>query len=79
MVEFRDLKIWNRAMDFAVRVNKVGEGFPKSEMYALVGQIRNTAISVFSNIAEGRRRGIDKELIYFCIMPEGVIVKLKRS
>lgn len=65
MVEFKDLNVWNRAMDFAVRVNEISEEFPKSELYALVSQMRNAAISVFSNIAEGCRRGTGKELVYF--------------
>lgn len=71
MVEFKDLKVWNKAMEFAVKINSVSEKFPKSELYALVNQIRRAAISVFSNIAEGCRRGTDKEFIYFLYNARG--------
>jgi four helix bundle protein len=66
MKDFKKLKVWSRAMDFAVDVYRVTEGFPKKEMYSLVDQIRRAVVSIFSNIAEGCKKGTDKELVHFC-------------
>ena len=66
MKDFKKLKVWNRAIDFAVEVYRVTEEFPKKEMYSLVDQIRRAAVSIFSNIAEGCKRGTDNELVRFC-------------
>ncbi len=66
MRDFRKLDVWNRAIDFAVDVYRVTEGYPKREMYSLVDQIRRATVSVFSNIAEGCKKGTDKELVHYC-------------
>ena len=66
MRDFRKLDVWNRAIDFAVEVYRVTEEFPKKEVYSLVDQIRRAAVSVFSNIAEGCKKGTDKELVHYC-------------
>lgn len=66
MRDFKKLDVWNRAIDFAVEVYRITEGFPKKEIYSLTDQIRRAAVSIFSNIAEGCRRRGDKELIYYC-------------
>ena len=71
MRDFRKLNVWNRAIDFAVEVYGVTGEFPKREMYSLVDQVRRASVSIFSNIAEGCKRGTDKELIYFCNIAMG--------
>ncbi|MBU3924187.1 MAG: four helix bundle protein [Nanoarchaeota archaeon] len=65
MVDFKNLKVWHRAIDLAIVVYEVIKGFPKEERYALTDQLRRASVSVFSNIAEGCRSGTDGELIYF--------------
>lgn len=54
--DFRDLTVWHRAIDLTLCVYAVTQRFPKEEAYGLVSQLRRAAISVASNIAEGRGR-----------------------
>jgi four helix bundle protein len=51
---FRDLQIWQKSMQLAVAVYRVTREFPREELYGLTSQIRRSAVSVPSNIAEGR-------------------------
>lgn len=52
-------------MDFVTMVYRLTEHFPQSELYGLTMQLRRSAVSIPSNIAEGKRRGTDKELRQF--------------
>jgi four helix bundle protein len=62
---FRDLEVWKAAMELAVQVYRLTARFPKEERYGLTSQMRRAAVSVPSNIAEGKGRASDKELIQF--------------
>ena len=53
---FRDLVVWQRAMQLTVAIYRLTQEFPREEMYGLTSQIRRAAISVPSNIAEGHGR-----------------------
>ena len=54
---YHDLQVWQRSVRLAVEVCRVTQGFPRHEMYGgLTGQIRNSAVSIPSNIAEGHIR-----------------------
>jgi len=53
---FRDLIVWQRSIEMAGAIYRLTRGFPKEEMYGLTSQIRRSAISVPSNIAEGQGR-----------------------
>ena len=54
---FRDLTVWQRAVDLAVHVYKTTESFPRYEMFGLTSQIRRAAVSIPSNVAEGKAVG----------------------
>lgn len=54
---FRDLLVWQKAMTLAERVYSTTEGLPRSEAYGLTSQIRRAAVSIPSNIAEGKAIG----------------------
>ena len=54
---FRDLEVWRKGMDLAVRVYKTSEKLPRSEMFGLTSQLRRAAVSIPSNIAEGKAIG----------------------
>lgn len=56
MQDFRKLRVWNASVDLAEHVYGVTAGFPRSEQFGLISQMRAAAISVSSNIAEGTRR-----------------------
>ena len=62
---FRDLKCWQKAFDLTVAVYAATRAFPKEELFALSNQLRRAAISVMSNIAEGKGRLSDKDSLRF--------------
>ena len=62
---FRDLVVWQKAMALAGDVHQVTSTFPKSELFGLTSQLRRAAVSVPSNIAEGRGRTTVGEMRQF--------------
>jgi four helix bundle protein len=54
--DFHELTVWQRAIDLTVVVYKLTQRFPKEETFGLVSQLRRAAVSVASNIAQGRGR-----------------------
>jgi four helix bundle protein len=54
--DFRDLIVWQKAMDMVVSVYQATRQFPKDELFGLASQMRRSAVSVPSNIAEGQGR-----------------------
>jgi four helix bundle protein len=53
---YRELIVWQKAMDLVVEVYTVSKSFPREEVYGLTSQLRRAAVSVPSNIAEGQGR-----------------------
>ncbi len=53
---FRDLVVWQRAMQLTVAIYRLTKDFPREELYGLTNQIRRAAVSLPSNIAEGHGR-----------------------
>jgi four helix bundle protein len=53
---FRDLQVWQRSMQLTVAVYRMTQNFPPEELYGLTSQIRRSAVSIPSNIAEGQGR-----------------------
>ena len=62
---YRDLFVFGKARELASEIIRVTEGFPKSEIYGSVSQMRRAALSIASNIAEGTRRCSRPEFIRF--------------
>src|SRR3989338_1142406 len=62
---FRDLIVWQKSMDLVVLVYGLTGKFPNEEKFGLTSQMRIAAVSIPSNIAEGRRRGTSKEYRQF--------------
>lgn len=56
MRNFRNYAVWLKAVDVAVSVSALCDGFPKYELFALADQLRRTSVSISSNIAEGASR-----------------------
>ena len=65
MKDFRELQVWHKAHQLALKVYKASASFPKEETYGLLSQIRRAAVSIATNIAEGCGRGSTKELKQF--------------
>ncbi|RLB71669.1 MAG: four helix bundle protein [Deltaproteobacteria bacterium] len=62
---YKELIVWQRAMDLVVAIYELVEYFPKEEIFVLSAQMRKAAISIPSNIAEGRFRGTRKDFLQF--------------
>jgi hypothetical protein len=60
ITSYRDLKVWQAAIDLAEGVYSLSRDFPKAELYGLTAQMRRAAVSIAANIAEGH--GSVKEL-----------------
>jgi four helix bundle protein len=68
---FQDLNIWKEAHSLTLEIYKITNGFPKTEMFGLISQIRRAAVSVAANIAEGMGRNTTKELLSFTYNSRG--------
>lgn len=77
MHNLKELKIWQKAIDMAEEVYQLTSDFPKEEKYGLTSQIRRSAISVPSNIAEGAGRNSNKEFIHFLGISNGSSYELQ--
>ena len=77
MHKLKDLKIWQRAISLATNVYKITAQLPPEEKYGLTVQIRRSAVSVPSNIAEGAGRNSNKEFGYFLGVANGSSFELQ--
>lgn len=62
---YRDLTVWQKSMNLVVLIYELTEKFPQEEIYGLTSQIRRSAVSIPSNIAEGRQRGSKRDFLRF--------------
>jgi len=62
---YKDLIVWQKAMGLVTEIYKLTEKYPKSELYGLVSQTQRAAVSIPTNIAEGRFRGTKKDYLQF--------------
>jgi four helix bundle protein len=74
---FTDLKVWQEGHKLVIMVYTITKTFPKSEMYSLVDQMRRSAISITSNVAEGFGRQSFKEKLQFYFLAQGSLLELK--
>jgi four helix bundle protein len=65
MKDFKSLKIWQKGIKLVVEIYKLTKEFPQEELYGLTSQMRRSAISIPSNIAEGSGRNSDKDFNRF--------------
>ena len=77
MHKLEDLKVWNKAMNVAVETYKLSADFPVGEKYGLISQIRRSAVSIPSNIAEGWGRNYTKSYIQFLNYSRGSLLELE--
>lgn len=71
MNNFKELKVWHKAVDLAVYIYKVTESFPEAEKFGMTSQMRRSATSISSNIAEGAGRNGKKEFANFLGIANG--------
>ena len=77
MADFRNLTVWQEAMNLTVLIYTITENLPKEEIYGLQSQLRRAAVSIPSNIAEGYGRNSDKELLHFLSIASGSIAEIE--
>ena len=65
MHNYKSLNVWKDSVDFVTEIYKLVSKFPPEEKYALTSQIKRSAVSIPSNVAEGAGRNSDKEFHNF--------------
>ena len=65
VVTHKSLIVWQRSMQLVIAMYELTDQFPDEEKFGLVSQMRRAAVSIPSNIAEGRRRGTKKNFLSF--------------
>jgi four helix bundle protein len=74
---YRDLEVWQKAMDLVVVCYQITKKFPKREIYGLAAQLQRAAVSVPANIAEGRHRQHSKEFLQHLSIAYASIAELE--
>jgi four helix bundle protein len=62
---YRDLIVWQKAIILVSKIYELTDHYPKEEIFGITSQIRRSAVSIPSNIAEGRSRGTKKDFLNF--------------
>jgi four helix bundle protein len=74
---YRDLRVWQEAMDLAEACYRTTRAFPKEELYGITAQMRRAAASVAANIAEGHGRDGRGEFVRFLRVAQGSLKELE--
>ncbi len=74
---YKDLIVWQRGLEVVFEIYNITSLFPKSETYALSSQMRRAAVSIPSNIAEGRKRRTTKDFLQFLRIASGSVAELE--
>jgi len=74
---YTDLVVWQKAVELVTEIYKATSTFPREEMFGLTSQMRRSAVSVPSNIAEGQGRATKGEFIQFLATARGSLFELK--
>ena len=76
-MDVEKLKVWQSAMDLAEAVYEITDKFPKTEIFGITDQIRRAAVSIPSNIAEGKGRDSTKDFVRFLNIAKGSLYELQ--
>lgn len=74
---FRDLQVWQKSFELAKDIYKLTAELPADEKFGLVSQVRRAAVSIPSNIAEGKERGSRKDYAQFLRIALGSTAELE--
>jgi four helix bundle protein len=75
--DYRELIVWQKAMDLVEKIYHITRTFPREEIYGLTSQIRRAAVSIPSNIAEGNGRNTTRDYIYFLGVAYGSVKEVE--
>ena len=73
---YKELKVWQKSYQLCLKIYKVTKIFPKEEKYGLTSQIRRSAVSIPSNIAEGYGRKTTADYIKYLYIAYGSVCEL---
>ena len=76
---FRDLRVWQAAMDLVEQIYLLTRTFPKHEIYGFASQMQRAAVSIPSNIAEGHTRGYTKEYLHHLSIARASLAELANA
>ena len=71
-----NLEVWRQSVELAKKIYIVTKDFPQSEIYGLTSQMRRAAISIPSNIAEGKGRSTAKDFVHFLHLAQGSLYEI---
>ncbi len=74
---YRDLQVWQKAMDLVLDCYQLSHKFPKNEIHGLTDQLRRAAVSVPANIAEGHERQHTREFLQYLSMACGSLAEIE--
>lgn len=77
MHRYKELLVWKKAMDLTEKVYDLTKSFPADEKFGLISQMRRSAVSIPSNIAEGSGRNSKKEFNQFLAIASGSLFELE--
>ncbi len=77
MQSYKDLDLWKESINLVIEIYSITKFFPKEEIYGLVSQLRRSAVSIPSNVAEGSGRKNTKEFIQFLWIANGSISEVE--
>lgn len=75
--DYRNLKVWQRAMNLASRVYRTTATFPRDEKFGLALQMRRAVTSIPCNLAEGKGRGSCRDFRRFLLIARGSLLELE--
>ena len=74
---YREIKVWQKSIELVVDIYSCTRGFPNEEMFGLTSQLRRAAVSIASNIAEGKGRRTDREFLQFLHHARGSVFEVE--
>jgi four helix bundle protein len=74
---FRELVVWQKAKDLAVRIHQLSANGALGRDFGLCDQLRRSAVSIAGNVAEGDERDTDKEATRFFFIAKGSLAELR--
>lgn len=77
VLSYKVLIVWQKGMDLAALVYQLTAKYPKEELYSLTNPMRRAAVSIVSNIAEGKRRESKQEYLHFLAISQGSLTELE--
>jgi four helix bundle protein len=74
---YRELRVWQLAVDIVIEIYRVTRAFPADEKFGLIAQLRRAAVAIPSNIAEGRARLGAAEFRHFVSIARGSVAEVE--